>query len=111
MAADAFSTASEGAHQRAEQGEGVQAGAGVDAAANYTQAHGSVNSTGIAPPNLAPRPAYRPDSWIPIEEHVLHKPQRKVKMISIGCGFSGRKASLRRRFGLIPDFSRSDHGT
>jgi hypothetical protein len=34
-------------------------------------------------------PPFKPDSWIPIEEHVLGKPQRKVKIISIGCGFSG----------------------
>lgn len=27
--------------------------------------------------------------WIPMEEHVLWKPKQKVKVISIGCGFSG----------------------
>lgn len=31
----------------------------------------------------------KPDTWIPIEEHVLWKPTRKVKAISIGAGFSG----------------------
>jgi hypothetical protein len=31
----------------------------------------------------------KPKNWIPIAEHVLHAPVRKVKMISIGCGFSG----------------------
>jgi hypothetical protein len=29
-------------------------------------------------------------NWIPIAEHVLLEPQRKVKIISIGCGFSGQ---------------------
>ena len=29
-------------------------------------------------------------NWIPIAEHVLWEPQRKVKVISIGCGFSGK---------------------
>ena len=87
MAADAFSTANEEAAQRSERGGDVQSGEGVDAAAAYREAHGTTNSTGLAPANL--RRAPRPDSWIPVEEHVLHKPQRKVKMISIGCGFSG----------------------
>jgi hypothetical protein len=32
----------------------------------------------------------KPKNWIPIAEHVLWKPQRKVKIISIGCGFSGK---------------------
>ncbi|KAI9874579.1 MAG: hypothetical protein M1830_009589, partial [Pleopsidium flavum] len=31
----------------------------------------------------------KPHNWIPIAEHVLWKPTRKVKVISIGCGFSG----------------------
>ncbi|KAJ9646660.1 hypothetical protein H2204_000352 [Knufia peltigerae] len=30
-----------------------------------------------------------PKNWIPIAEHVLGKPQRKLRVISIGCGFSG----------------------
>lgn len=31
----------------------------------------------------------KPKNWIPIAEHVLWKPTKKVKLISIGCGFSG----------------------
>lgn len=88
MARDAFSTANEGAQERAEQGGDVENGQGVDAASNYREAHGTTNSTGLAPQNLKVRP--RPDSYIPVEEHVLFAPQRKVKMISIGCGFSGK---------------------
>lgn len=34
----------------------------------------------------------KPHNWIPIAEHVLWKPTRKVRMISIGCGFSGTLA-------------------
>lgn len=30
-------------------------------------------------------------NWIPIAEHVLWEPQRTVKVISIGCGFSGKE--------------------
>lgn len=31
----------------------------------------------------------RPHNWIPIAEHVLWKATRKIRVISIGCGFSG----------------------
>lgn len=40
---------------------------------------------------------FKPDSWIPVEEHVLGKPQVKVKVISIGCGFSGLYLNNARR--------------
>ena len=86
MARDAFGIANDEAQQRAEQGAPVQAGEGVDAAANYAQRHGVTNGAINGMPH---RPSYKPDSWIPVEEHVLGKPQQKVKVISIGCGFSG----------------------
>jgi hypothetical protein len=85
MARDTFGLANGRAQQRAEQGTPIQAGEGVDAAANYVESHGMTNGT----PDGAHPPPFKPDSWIPIEEHVLGKPQRKVKIISIGCGFSG----------------------
>lgn len=31
-----------------------------------------------------------PENWIPIREEVLYKPARKIKIISIGAGFSGQ---------------------
>jgi hypothetical protein len=39
--------------------------------------------------NNATNGLHRSQNWIPLAEHVLWKPERKVKMISIGCGFSG----------------------
>ena len=90
MARDAFGVANEEAQQRVEHGTPVQAGQGVDAAANYAQSHGTPNGVTNGVTNgTAHRPTYKPDSWIPVGEHVLGKPQRKVKVISIGCGFSG----------------------
>jgi hypothetical protein len=90
MARDAFGIANEEAQQRAEQGTPVQTGEGVDAAANYAQSHGMANgATNGVTNGTTHRPSYKPDSWIPVEEHVLGKPRRKVKVISIGCGFSG----------------------
>jgi hypothetical protein len=90
MARDTFGLANGRAQQRAEQGTPIQAGEGVDAAANCVESHGMTNGThdGVAKHASYP-PPFKPDSWIPIEEHVLGKPQRKVKIISIGCGFSG----------------------
>jgi hypothetical protein len=82
MARDTFGLANERAQQRAEQGTPIQA--------NYVESHGMTNSApdGVGKHTSHP-PPFKPDSWIPIEEHVLGKPQRKVKIISIGCGFSG----------------------
>ena len=90
MTRDAFGLANDRVQQRAEQGIPIQAGEGVDAAANYVESHGMTNSAtdGVAK-HISRPPPFKPDSWIPIEEHVLGKPQRKVKIISIGCGFSG----------------------
>jgi hypothetical protein len=90
MARDTFGLANERAQQRAEQGTPIQAGEGTDAAANYVESHGMTNSApdGVAK-HISHPPPFKPDSWIPIEEHVLGKPRRKVKIISIGCGFSG----------------------
>ena len=31
----------------------------------------------------------KPENWIPIREEVLWKPARKLRLISIGAGFSG----------------------
>ena len=31
----------------------------------------------------------KPANWIPLEEHALWKPTRKIRMVMIGCGFSG----------------------
>lgn len=45
----------------------------------------------------------KPKNWIPIAEHVLWKPQRKVKMISIGCGFSGKLRFIEIREALAVD--------
>lgn len=90
MARDAFGIANEEAHQIAEQGTPVQTGEGVDAAANYVRSHSMASSaTNGVTHSIPRRPPFKPDSWIPVEEHVLGKPQRKVKVISIGCGFSG----------------------
>jgi hypothetical protein len=90
MARDAFAVANEEAQQRVEQDTPVQAGEGVDAAANYAQSYGMINGATNGVTNSMPhRPPFKPDSWIPVEEHVLGKPWRKVKVISIGCGFSG----------------------
>jgi hypothetical protein len=90
MARDALGIASEEAHQRAEQGAPAQTGEGVDAAANSARSHSIANSaTNGGTHNSPRRPPFKPDSWIPVEEHALGKPQRKVKVISIGCGFSG----------------------
>ena len=90
MARDAFGLANDRAQQRAEQGMPIQAGEGVDAAVNYVESHGMTNgaTNGVAKHSSHP-PPFKHDSWIPIEDHVLGKPQRKVKTISIGCGFSG----------------------
>jgi hypothetical protein len=90
MACDTFGLANGRAQQRAEQGTPIQAGEGADAAANYVESHGMTNSApnGVAK-HISHPPPFKPDSWIPIEEHVLRKPQRNVKIISIGCGFSG----------------------
>lgn len=53
----------------------------------------------------------KPKNWIPIAEHVLWKPQRKVKMISIGCGFSGKlQARLPTRCTSLTCSRRSDDG-
>lgn len=90
MARDAFEIANEEAHQIAEQGTPVQTGESVDAAANYVRSHSMASSaTNGVTHSIPRRPPFKPDSWIPVEEHVLGKPQRKVKVISIGCGFSG----------------------
>jgi hypothetical protein len=90
MARDAFGLANDRAQQRAEQGIPIQAGKGVDAATNYVESHGMTNgATDSVAKHISHPPPFKPDSWIPIEEHVLGKPQRKVKIISIGCGFSG----------------------
>ena len=90
MARDTFGLANERAQHRAEQGTPVQTDEGVDAAANYVEPQGMTNSApnGVAK-HISHPPPFKPNSWIPIEEHVLGKPQRKVKVISIGCGFSG----------------------
>lgn len=32
----------------------------------------------------------RPRTWIPVREEVLWKPTRKIRVISIGAGFSGK---------------------
>ena len=95
MARDAFGVANEEAQHRAEQGAPVQAGEGVDAAVNYAQNHGMTNGATNDVANgvtngISHRAAFKPDSWIPVREAVLGKPERKVKVISIGCGFSGR---------------------
>lgn len=37
-------------------------------------------------------PVHREDNWIPIREEVLWKPTRKLRVVSIGAGFSGKKA-------------------
>ena len=90
MARDAFGVANEEAQHRAEQSAPVQAGEGVDAAANYAQNHGMTNgATNGVTNGISHRAAFKPDSWIPVREDVLGKPERKVKVISIGCGFSG----------------------
>jgi hypothetical protein len=90
MARDAFGVANEEAQQRVAQGTPVQTGEGVDAAANYAQSHGMTNgATNVVTSSIPRRPPFKPDSWIPVEEHVLGKPRRKVKVLSIGCGFSG----------------------
>jgi hypothetical protein len=88
MARDAFGIANEAAQQRAAQGTPVEAGEGADSAAN----HGMINGAPQGVTNgIHYSPPFKPDSWIPIAEHVLGKPQRKVKVISIGCGFSGMR--------------------
>jgi hypothetical protein len=47
----------------------------------------------------------KPKNWIPIAEHVLWKPERKVKIISIGCGFSGESATpCQQNLPLTPGF-------
>jgi len=91
MARDAFGLANDMAQQRAEHGIPIHAGEGVDGAANYVESHAMTNGAtdGVAKRNSHP-PPFKPDSWIPIEEHVLGNTQRKVKIISIGCGFSGK---------------------
>jgi len=55
----------------------------------------------------------KPHNWIPISEHVLWKPMWKVKIISIGCGFSGSHPLGRTTFRcqwLMGNY-RSDNGT
>ena len=34
------------------------------------------------------------ENWIPIREEVLWKPTRKVRVVSIGAGFSGKNGRL-----------------
>ena len=90
MARDAFGLANDRAQQRAEQGIPIQAGEGADAATNCVKSNGMANgATDSVAKHISHPPPFKPDSWIPIEEHVLGKPQRNVKIISIGCGFSG----------------------
>lgn len=88
MTRDAVGVANEAAQQRAAQGTPVEADEGADSAANNGMINGApqgvTNGIHYSPP-------LKPDSWIPIAEHVLGKPQRKVKVISIGCGFSGMR--------------------
>lgn len=36
-------------------------------------------------------PVHKEDNWIPIREEVLWKPTRKLRVVSIGAGFSGKK--------------------
>lgn len=51
-----------------------------EAHANGAAANGETNGAAVEG---------RPHNWIPIAEHVLWKATRKIRIISIGCGFSG----------------------
>ena len=107
MARDAFGIAAERGSLRAESNEAPDTGEGVDAATSYPEDHRSIGDESGVMTNghmngssdietngivngTSQRYQYRPDSWIPIEEHCLAKPVGKIKIISIGCGFSGR---------------------
>jgi len=93
MARDVFAIANETAQQRVEDNAPVDTGAGGHAAVDSATSHGITNGTTNGMTNGAnggsSKSAYRPDGWMPLEEHVLLHPTRKTKVISIGCGFSG----------------------
>ena len=89
---DAFGATNEHAQQRDEQGREVQTGEGVDAGVNYASKYKPANrsegtSAGVLIRTVngdGLRPIYTPDTYIPVEGHVLYKPARKVKTTSIG---------------------------
>jgi hypothetical protein len=76
-ASDAVDTATSLAPNGFDHGGAVNGNGASNGACNDNGAHGDTQVVG------------RAKNWIPIAEHVLYAPQRKVKMISIGCGFSG----------------------
>lgn len=91
MARDAIGIASNTAQQRVEDDAPVVTGIGGNAAENYAAAHGVTNGVTVTngTNGNSARREYKPDSYIPVEEHVLLHPTQKTKVISIGCGFSG----------------------
>ena len=92
MARDAIGIASNTAQRRVEDDAPVVTGAGGNAAENYAAAHGITNGMTTVTNGTngtSARREYKPDSYIPVEEHVLLQPTQKTKVISIGCGFSG----------------------
>lgn len=90
MAQDVVATVNETAQQRAEEGTPVVA----DPAAAHSTANRVTNGVSNGINGASKRREYKPDSFIEVEDHVLLEPTRKTKVISIGCGFSG-KAILR----------------
>ncbi len=101
MARDAIGIANETAQHRVEDNAPVVTGLAGHAAVNHATSHGMTNGTTNGTTNGmtngmtngakggSSKSAYKPDSWMPLEEHVLLHPTRKTKVISIGCGFSG----------------------
>jgi hypothetical protein len=89
MARDAIGIASNTAQQRDEDDNPVVTGIGGNAAENYAATRGVTNGVTKGTNGTSARREYKPDSYIPVEEHVLLHPTQETKVISIGCGFSG----------------------
>ena len=86
MAQDVVAIANETAQQRVEEGNTAVA----EPAATHSTANGVTNVATNGINGASKRKEYKPDSWVEVEEHVLLAPTRKTKVISIGCGFSGK---------------------